>query len=69
MAPSHETIEQTLRDAVFDIFKNDPDRLTVNKARQHVVDKLGLDSTYFKDTAEWKDRSKDLIKELAVRTY
>lgn len=68
MAPLDETIEQALRSAVFDIFKDDPDSLTVNKARQHVVEDLKLEATYFKDTPRWKDRSKDLIKELAVRT-
>ncbi len=67
MAPSDETIEQALRDAVFDLFKNDTDNLTVNKARQQVASELGLDPSYFKDDPEWKDRSKDLIKDLAVR--
>ena len=67
MAPSDDKIEQALVDAVYHIFKTDNDNLTVNSARQQAADALNLDADFFKVSPEWKDRSKDLIKELAVR--
>ena len=67
--PSNDKIEQALVDAVYHIFKTDNDNLTVNSARQHAADALDLDTDFFKVSPEWKDRSKDLIKELAVCVY
>ena len=67
MAPSDDKIEKALVDAVYHIFKTDNDNLTVNSARQHAAAALDLDANFFKESPEWKDRSKDLIKDLAVR--
>ena len=66
MAPSDDQIEKALVDAVYHIFKTDTDNLTVNSARQHAAATLELDVNFFKDSSDWKERSKDLIKDLAV---
>jgi hypothetical protein len=66
MPPTDATVEAELRQVVHDIFNSDQrPNLTVNLVRKHVQDKLGLADGYFSDK-KWKDRSKLIIKGLAV---
>ena len=65
MAPSNKAIEASLRNAVEKAYKEDRDSLTVKRVRTQVESNLGLVDGFF-TSAEWKDKSKALIKEWAV---
>ena len=65
MTPSSQEIETELRKAVETVYKKDPDSLTVKKVRTQVEQDLELEDGFF-TSAEWKDKSKKLIKEWAV---
>jgi len=65
MAPSTQELETKLRKAVEKAYKEDPDSLTVKKVRTRVESDLGLEEGFF-TSADWKDKSKALIKEWAV---
>ena len=58
--PNDEEIESTLRLVVRDALKRD-EEITVKRARGWAEEALGLHSGFFKDDAEWKTRSNDLI--------
>ena len=64
--PSAAAIADGIRDIVISIHKagNDDDR-TVNHVRSGAEKKLGLPSGYLKNS-DWKDKSKNLIKEAVV---
>jgi len=64
--PDHE-LEKTLRDEVVDAQKNDIE-YTVNSIRTASEEKLGLDKGFYKNSAEWAQRSKDIIKDQTVRS-
>lgn len=49
------------------MWKVDPDNLTVRRVRNAVEQLLYLDSGFFQDDLEWKDKSKELIKAKVVR--
>ena len=65
MAPSDKKIETELLKTVREVFESDKDELTVNTIRKRVESDLDLEDGFF-STGEWKDKSKKLIKELAV---
>ncbi|KAF5988345.1 transcription factor [Fusarium coicis] len=62
MAPSEDEIEQALLDATYQVFQATPDETTVNKVRKQTEENLSLDDGFF-SSAEWKQKSKSLIKE------
>ncbi|KAI1612496.1 hypothetical protein EDD37DRAFT_625055 [Exophiala viscosa] len=61
MPPDHE-LEKSLRAEVVDAQKNDIE-YTVNSIRTASEDKLGLDNGFYKNSAAWVQRSKDIIKD------
>ncbi len=65
MAPSAKKLEAELLQAVRQVFDSDRANLTVNVVRKKVQEQLGLDDNFFVQGV-WKDRSKRLIKDLAV---
>lgn len=65
MAPSDKKFEAELLGAVREVFKTDKDQLTVNHIRKRVESDLGLEDGFF-SSGKWKEKSKQLIKELAV---
>jgi hypothetical protein len=65
MAPSEDEIEQALLDATYQVFQATPDETTVNKIRKQTEENLSLDDGFF-SSAEWKQKSKSLIKERVV---
>jgi len=67
MAPSTKEIEAKLRSAIKETFDDDQDLLTVKYVRNKVEKELDLEEGFFL-TSEWKDKSKQFIKEWAVRT-
>jgi hypothetical protein len=65
--PTTKVLELALEQSVRNIFNSDDrDNLTVNLVRKRVQDQLNLREGFFV-RGVWKDRSKTLIKELAVR--
>ncbi|KJZ77605.1 hypothetical protein HIM_02782 [Hirsutella minnesotensis 3608] len=62
MAPSTEELEAALIDASCQVYKDDPDAISVNKVRQHAENKLDLEDGFFSE-GDWKHKSKALIKE------
>ncbi|KAF4957715.1 hypothetical protein FGADI_2954 [Fusarium gaditjirri] len=62
MAPSEDKIEEALLDATYQIYQATPDETTVNKVRKQTEENLSLDEGFFSN-AEWKQRSKNLIKD------
>jgi hypothetical protein len=52
--------------AVREIYNSDVP-VTVNGVRQRVEEKLDLDEGFFKE-ADWKDKSKEIIKDAVVST-
>ncbi|KAH7250049.1 uncharacterized protein BKA55DRAFT_512468 [Fusarium redolens] len=62
MAPSEDEIEQALLDATYQVYQATPDETTVNKVRKQTEENLSLDEGFFSN-AEWKQKSKSLIKE------
>ena len=66
MAPSVMLLEQSLRNAVRDVYKRgDLEELTVKRMRKAVEKDLNLHEDFFKEPA-WKDKSKQIIEEEAV---
>ncbi|KAF2487508.1 hypothetical protein BDY17DRAFT_12615 [Neohortaea acidophila] len=59
--PPDSEIEQCLRRVTRAALKNDED-VTINSARSRAEKELELDEGFFKDTAAWKNRSKDIVK-------
>ncbi|MCJ1378042.1 hypothetical protein MMC17_001138 [Xylographa soralifera] len=65
MAPSVMLLEQSLRNAVQDVYKRgDIEELTVKRMRKAVEKDLNLHEDFFKKPA-WKDKSKQIIEEEA----
>ncbi|MCJ1390876.1 hypothetical protein MMC18_003737 [Xylographa bjoerkii] len=65
MAPSVKFLEQSLRNAVRDVYKTgDLEELTVKRIRKAVEENLNLQEDFFKEPA-WKDKSKEIIEEEA----
>ncbi|KAG5820313.1 hypothetical protein H9Q74_008941 [Fusarium xylarioides] len=62
MAPSEDEIEQALLDATYQVYQATPDETTVNKVRKQTEENLSLDDGFL-SSAEWKQKSKSLIKE------
>ncbi|PNP73930.1 hypothetical protein FNYG_12679 [Fusarium nygamai] len=62
MAPSEDEIERALLDATYQVYQATPDETTVNKVRKQTEENLSLDDGFF-SSAEWKQKSKSLIKE------
>ncbi|KAF5555695.1 transcription factor [Fusarium napiforme] len=62
MAPSEDEIEQALLDATYQVYQATPDETTVNKVRKQTEENLSLNDGFF-SSAEWKQKSKSLIKE------
>ncbi|KAG9501043.1 hypothetical protein J7337_006726 [Fusarium musae] len=62
MAPLEDEIEQALLDATYQVYQATPDETTVNKVRKQTEENLSLDDGFF-SSAEWKQKSKSLIKE------
>jgi hypothetical protein len=66
MAPSVKALEAKLRKVVEEVFHSEEkDLLSVRLVRDKVTDALGLEQGFF-TSEEWKEKSKTLIKELAV---
>lgn len=65
MAPSEDEIEQALLDATYQVYQATPDETTVNKVRKQTEENLSLDDGFF-SSAEWKQKSKSLIKDRVV---
>lgn len=67
MAPSEKKLKEELQAEVRTVLASaQRDELTVNYIRQHVAEKLDLDSDFFKQ-GDWKTLSKDVIHEAVVR--
>ncbi|GAB0132100.1 hypothetical protein EsDP_00000544 [Epichloe bromicola] len=62
MVPSPKELEAALIDGTYQIFTSEPDATTVNKVRKRVEEEKGLDEGFF-TSEEWKQKSKNLIKE------
>ncbi|CAG8954893.1 hypothetical protein HYFRA_00008581 [Hymenoscyphus fraxineus] len=67
MAPSEDTIIKALKDGVVELYRKDPDVLTVKYVRNHVAKDLDIDPSFFL-SPEWKEKSKTTIKEAVPRT-
>lgn len=65
MPPSEDEIEQALLDATYQVYQATPDETTVNKVRKQTEENLSLDDGFF-SSAEWKQKSKSLIKDRVV---
>lgn len=60
--PSSLAIEQGLRATVARIFRSaNHDNLTIKRVRKAAEEELELPDDFFKNSKDWKDRSKDLI--------
>lgn len=66
MASSTERLAAALLKATDEIFQAEPDATTVNKVRKQAESDLGLEEDFFL-SAEWKSKSKSLIKGQVVR--
>ncbi|MCJ1399309.1 hypothetical protein MMC11_002511 [Xylographa trunciseda] len=65
MTPSVKLLEQSLRNAVRDVYKRgDLEELTVKRMRKAVEENLKLSEDFFKSPA-WKGKSKQIIEEEA----
>ncbi|KAF5616301.1 transcription factor [Fusarium sp. NRRL 52700] len=62
MTSSEDEMEQALLDATYQVYQATPDETTVNKVRKQTEENLSLDDGFF-SKAEWKQKSKSLIKE------
>lgn len=60
-------IERVLRHTVEKTYKSDQEQLTVRRLRTKVEQELGLDDGFFKGSAKWNVRSKDVIQSEVVR--
>lgn len=64
--PSDKTLDKELRVEAKALLDSG-EEITVNKVRTRVEEKLDLPEQFFKDSAKWKDRSKDIIHKAIVR--
>ncbi|KAK3704514.1 hypothetical protein LTR37_013797 [Vermiconidia calcicola] len=60
--PKDAKIEATLRQSVRKAVAAKEEDLTIKKARSRVEAELGLDASFFKTDAEWKQKSKEIIE-------
>ncbi|THY47259.1 hypothetical protein D6C98_07165 [Aureobasidium pullulans] len=58
--PSAAILEKTLRDIVR---TSEVNPITINSARATAEERLGLDAGFFKNSAEWSTKSKDIIED------
>ena len=65
MAPSESELVLQLKSSVKTFFVSDRDQLTVKKVRSAVEEELDLETGFFL-SPEWKDKSKQIIKEHVV---
>lgn len=63
--PSDKEIEKALQ-AETRVLSATEEDVTVNKVRNGVIEKLGLEEDFFKVTADWKTRSRDIIVKAMV---
>lgn len=68
MAHSETTILKALRDGITELYRIDPDVLTVKYVRNHVAKQLDIDPSFF-TTPEWKTKSKEIIVEAVVSNH
>ena len=65
--PSKSRIEQALRQAVAAIFKSGKhEDLTMKRVRSMAEAELDLPDDFFKSSAKWKDRSKEIVSNEVV---
>lgn len=64
--PSDSALEKELRVEARSLLDSGIE-VTVNKVRTRVEEKLDLPDQFFKETPEWKDRSKQIIHSAIVR--
>lgn len=66
--PSEAVLEQALRNAVREVYRNgDLDNLTVKRIRKSVEASLDLQDDFFKNDPTWKEDSKTVIQSEVVR--
>ena len=65
MAPSGKDLEAALIQSTSTIFAEDSENISVNKVRKHVESELDLEDGFFTN-GEWKQKSKDLIRDYVV---
>ncbi|MCJ1471690.1 hypothetical protein MMC13_000330 [Lambiella insularis] len=66
MAPSERRLEEALRNAVQIVYKTgDLEELTVKRMRKAAEESLHLQDGFFKDSEDWKNRSKRIIEQEA----
>ncbi len=66
--PNDATLEQTLRDAVQNVYKSgNLENLTVRRIRKSVEDDLNLEEDFFKTDDTWTSKSKLVIQAEVVR--
>jgi hypothetical protein len=66
MAPTDSALVAQLKKSVKSIFASDREQLTVKKVRTAAEEELDLDTGFFL-SPEWKDKSKNIIKDHVVR--
>ena len=64
--PSDKTLDKELR-VEAQALLDSGEEITVNKIRTRVEEKLDLPEQFFKESAKWKNRSKDIIHKTIVR--
>ena len=65
--PSEATVRKQLQDIVISLHKaGNTDDLTVNRVRTRAEEALGLEAGFFNSSSDWKQKSKDTIKEAVV---
>ncbi|KAL8658257.1 MAG: hypothetical protein Q9226_001139 [Calogaya cf. arnoldii] len=62
LSVSDAQIENALRDAVGEKFKTNPEQVTIKRIRTHVEHELKLGDGFFKASATWNARSKEIIR-------
>lgn len=67
MAPPAKKLESALIDATCQVFEAEPDATSVNKVRKQAEENLALEDGFFA-AGNWKQKSKNLIKEYVVST-
>ncbi|KAI9901317.1 hypothetical protein N3K66_003134 [Trichothecium roseum] len=61
MAPTARQLEEALIKAATSLFEADPDNVTVNMVRNNAAGSLSIEENFF-TSAQWKTKSKDMIK-------
>ena len=65
--PSEATVRKQLQDIFVSLHKaGNTDDLTVNRVRTRAEEALGLEAGFFNSSSNWKQKSKDTIKEAVV---